>query len=83
MSVFKYGMSLNLAKGRAGMLHHRKTRHLMSLASMPPEKQSPQVRHVSPQNRKEFRVRATLTSRTLPGGENPDIRGMHGHPSQL
>ena len=57
MSVFKYGMSLNLAKGRAGMLHHRKTRHLMSLASMPPEKQAPQIRHVSPQNRKEFRVR--------------------------
>ena len=54
-----------------------------AVPAVPAQEQAPQIRHVSPQNRKEFRVRATLTSRTLPGGENPDIRGMHGHPSQL
>ncbi len=80
MSVFKYGMSLNLAKGRAGMLHHRKTRHLMSLASMPAQKQAPQIRHVSPQNRKEFRVRAARPGKALPDGRNPGIRSGHGYP---
>ena len=43
----------------------------------------PQIGHLAADNRRQFGVRAALASSALPGGENPDIRSGHGHPSKL
>ena len=58
VSVFQDGMPLNLAKGRARMSHHRETRHLMGLASKPPQEQPSQIRRLAAEKRIQFRVRA-------------------------
>ena len=67
MFVIRQGSLLDASQGRR-------------VPTMPAQKQSPQVRHVSPQNRKEFRVRAARPGKALPDGRNPGIRSGHGYP---
>ena len=54
-----------------------------AVSAVPPEKQAPQIGHVSAHHRKQFRIRAARPGKALPDGKNPDIRSGHGHPSKL
>ena len=44
-----------------------------AVSPVPPEKQTPQIRRLAAENRKQFRVRAVLPCKLLPGVGNTDI----------
>ena len=50
------------------------------LGAVAAQKKPAQIRRLATKNREQFRVRAGLTCKALPGGENPDIRSGHGYP---
>ncbi|WP_051149949.1 hypothetical protein [Desulfovibrio sp. 3_1_syn3] len=50
------------------------------VAPVTTKKQPPQIGHLAAHNREQFRVRAGLTGKALPGEKNPDIRSGHGYP---
>ena len=56
---------------------------LSRIPPVAPEKKSAQIRHRIAHKRKQFRVRATLASKALPGAGNPDISIRYGYPPRV
>lgn len=50
---------------------------------MAAQKKPPQIRHLAAENRKQFRVRAVLCDKALPGAGNPGIKNGHSYPSRV
>ena len=54
-----------------------------AVSAVATEEQTPQIRHLAADNRKQLWVRAGLTGKALPGGVNVGIKNGHDHPSKL
>ena len=54
-----------------------------AVPAMPPQKKSAQIGRLATDNRKQFRIRAALPDKALPGTVNAGIRSGHGYPPRV